>query len=254
LPADESKDEKDLMIFMIASTWADQIKGDPTYTADGSHNGNRPEGSPDSTRNTGYDDKLMHKYWHFIDKPFSADHTSLPAIPTPNAQTQIAAFRQVLASDSSDQLKSSDLSWLLHLVGDVHEPLHSATRVTSAQPAGDDNGGLEDVRTCEACALETLHAFWDDLPGMGEDPRAVIHYAKALPPADTAAARNLDVATWVAESFQDAQQDVYVGPIQAGVGPFTITADYQARAKKLADQRIALAGARLANVLNAELK
>jgi len=239
---------------MIASTWADQIKGDPAYTADGSHNGNRPDGSPDPTRNTGYDDKLMHKYWHFVHKPFTPDHTPLPTIPTPNAQTQIAAFRQVLASGSADDLKSHDLSWLLHLVGDVHQPLHCATRVRSAEPAGDDGGTLENVKTCEACALEELRAFWNGLPGMGEDPRAVIQYAKALPPADAAAARNLDVATWVAESFQDAQQDVYVGPIQAGAGPFTLTAEYQAHAKQLADQRIALAGARLANILNAELK
>jgi hypothetical protein len=102
-------DDKNLMIFMIAATWADGIKRDSTYTQDGSQNGNRPAGSPDPGKNTGYDDLLMHKYWHFIDTPFTSDGTALPAIPTPNAQERIALFRTVLASTSADPLKSYDL-------------------------------------------------------------------------------------------------------------------------------------------------
>jgi len=56
--------DKDMMIFMIAATWADGIKRDSTYTQDGSQGGNRPDGSPDPGRNTGYDDLFMHKYFH----------------------------------------------------------------------------------------------------------------------------------------------------------------------------------------------
>jgi hypothetical protein len=107
LPTNAPNDEKDLIVLMIASTWPDQIKRDPTYTADGSHNGNRPDGSPDPARNTGYDDKLMHKYWHFIDTPFSRDRTALPSIPTPNAETQIAAFRRVPGRERLDRRKFS---------------------------------------------------------------------------------------------------------------------------------------------------
>jgi len=47
---------------------------------------------------------------------------------------------------------------------------------------------------------------------------------------------------------------VYVAPIGAGDGPFTITPAYRIAAKKLAEQRVALAGVRLANLLNEELK
>ncbi len=61
-------------------------------------------------------------------------------------------------------------------------------------------------------------------------------------------------ADWVAESFQDAQQDVYVSPIGNGLGPFQLTSAYKKAAKKLAQQRVALAGARLANMINTELK
>src|SRR2546429_5719879 len=53
-----SADDKNLMIFMIAATWADAIKHDSVYTKDGSQSGNRPDGSPDPGKNTGYDDLL----------------------------------------------------------------------------------------------------------------------------------------------------------------------------------------------------
>jgi hypothetical protein len=254
LPTNASNDKKDLMVFMIASTWPDQIKRDATYTADGTHNGDRPEGSPDPTRNTGYDDKLMHKYWHFVDTPFSRDGTTLPPIPSPNAQTQIAAFRHVLATSSDDNLKSYDLSWLLHLVGDVHQPLHCATRVSRTEADGDDRGNAEGVKTCKACTPKKLHAFWNDVLGTSEDPQTVIEFAKTLPAADVTAAGELDETVWIAECFQDAEQYAYMGPITAGNGPFTLTTTYEADAERVAKERIALAGARLAKVLNAELK
>ena len=50
-----------------------------------------------------------------------------PSIPTPNAVTQIGVIRKVLASSESDGLKSYDLVWLLHLIGDVRQPLHAAS-------------------------------------------------------------------------------------------------------------------------------
>src|SRR5262249_9837412 len=152
LPTGASSAEKDLMVFMIASTWADRIKRDTTRISDGARNGNRPDGSPDPTRNTGYDDELMHKYWHFVDIPFSRDGPALPSIPSPNLKTQIAALRHALAATSgSDDLKSYDLSWLLHLVGDAHQPLHCATRVSRSEMEGDDGGNAERVKACKRC-------------------------------------------------------------------------------------------------------
>src|SRR5882724_6054470 len=245
-----SADDKDLMIFMIAATWADQIKRDSTYTKDGRQNGNRPDGSPDPGKNTGYDDLLMHKYWHFIDTPFSKDGTTLPAIPTPNAQERIALFRGVLASTSADGLKSYDLTWLLHLVGDVHQPLHAATRVSSSDPNGDAGGNLVKL-DCSKCEL---HAFWDGLLGTTSSLSAVVKAAKKLPKANATLAAKSDEKDWIAESFQEAQHTVYSAPIAVGDGPFTLTPQYKTAAAKLAKRRVALAGARLANLLNTELK
>ncbi len=241
---------KDMMIFMIAATWADGIKRDATYTNDGSQNGDRPDTSPAPARNTGYDDLLRHKYWHFIDTPFTGDGSTLPAIPTPNAQDRIALFRGVLASTSPDPLKSYDLTWLLHLVGDVHQPLHAATRVSSTDPGGDAGGNLVKL----GCSKCELHAFWDDLLGTSNTLQTTVNAAKKLPEADTTLAAKSDEKDWIAESFQAAQQTVYARPVVAGDGPFTLTPQYQKNATALAKKRVALAGARLANLLNNELK
>jgi hypothetical protein len=256
LPPNTSAADQDMMLFMLAATWPDEIKSDRTYTSDGNARGNRPEGSPDPSANKGYADKLMHKYWHFVDTPFSMDGTALPAIPTPNAQERIALFRGVLASDSDDTLKSYDLTWLLHLVGDVHQPLHCATRVSRADPEG-DNGGNNVKVSCTGCANE-LHAFWDNLLGTSASEQAalqpVIEAARNLPVADAGLAAKSDEKVWVSESFQAAQNTVYMPPIGAGDGPFPLTPAYESAAKTLAMQRVALAGARLANLINNELK
>jgi hypothetical protein len=52
-----------------------------------------------------------------------------------------------------------------------------------------------------------------------------------------------------------AKQTFYKNPpIGAGAGPFTLTQAYKTAARNLAKKRIALAGARLAKILNEELR
>jgi hypothetical protein len=260
LPAGTSADDHDQMIFMIASTWADDIKGESQYSDDGSDGGNTPDGAP-SSQNTGYSDLLRHKYWHFVDTAFSPDQTALPATPVPNATTQIVAFRAVLASAQPDALKSYDLVWLLHLVGDIHQPLHATTRVTQSRPKGDAGGNLVKLFGDSA---SNLHSYWDDLPGSDckfcSDKTQCVHRAavlgQSLRPAGLKAARNLDAAAWARESFEYARRDVYRDPIGGGDQPSTIVpgSRYETEAFKLAQKRIAEAGARLALVLNSELK
>lgn len=87
IPAGTSDDDRNLYIFMMAATWPDEIKASGSgYESDP----DVPPHTPEATNNTGYTDKYMHKYWHFVNTPLSADGTPLPANPTPNAQTQIA--------------------------------------------------------------------------------------------------------------------------------------------------------------------
>jgi hypothetical protein len=87
-----------------------------------------------------------------------------------NALTQIALFTKALKTSSDDSIRSYDLTWLIHLVGDVHQPLHATTRFDKQTPNGDAGGNL--VHICSAAQMEkdpgkgrtVLHSFWDGLP------------------------------------------------------------------------------------------
>jgi hypothetical protein len=231
---------------------------------DGLKGGNFPDG-PDSSRNIGYADHFRHKYWHFIDLFYSQDGTPLPPVPSPNAETQIKAFRAALGLSASDDVKAYDLAWLEHLVGDIHQPLHAIARVSATMPDGDAGGSLLSI--CAAPCRDSLHLFWDRLVGsqsgieaptvqedLTTEVQSATRAALALPAADAALAGQMSEAAWVRESFDAGKRYVYVGPIGPGRGPFTLTAAYFATAKRVAEERVALAGVRLANLLNHELK
>jgi hypothetical protein len=238
-----------LVAFLLASTWADAIKRDGRHVNDG----NRPDSSS-ASRNEGYGDDLQHRYWHFIDLPFSPDGTPGEPTPVPNAQTQIAAIRAVLASaDAPDALKSYDLVWLLHLVADVHQPLHCISRFDRAHPTGDQGGNL--VPLCAPPCKDQLHGYWDSILGSDPAPETAIAEAARLPDADPHAARVADEALWVRESFDVAKARAYVDPpIGHGPGPFTIDSAYAHEARRVARAQVALAGVRLANLLDAALR
>jgi hypothetical protein len=247
---DVAPEKRDQIAFLRAATWADFIKSAPNYIKDGPEDGNRPPPGPEASQNIGYADMFMHKYWHFIDEPFSPDRTPLEPPTSPNAQTQIALFRKALASPSaSDDIKSYDLVWLLHIVGDIHQPLHATSRFSAALPHG-DNGGNAVAINCDGCQETSLHWFWDDTPGTSEDPEDAIIAANMLPTPDPRHAAVRDEQVWTAESFELAKQVVYQSPIGAGKGPYTLTDPYRAEAKRVARERIALAGTRLALLLN----
>lgn len=243
--ADPQKPE---IAFTHAATWPDDIKKDGSGYKSDSITGN------EASQNIGYTDLNKHAYWHFIDIPFSTDETTVAPPARPNALTQIEAFATALASSTtSDDIKSYDLVWLLHLVGDVHQPVHATARFS--KHLADDRGG-NDERVVAPGETEpaALHLFWDALPGTSSDPMEAIKKAKALPAVDPDQAAIIDPATWVIESFSIAQNDVYTSLILDGEGPFALTQSYVSHAQEVADQRVALAGARLAVLLNAALK
>jgi len=250
------KVDRDRVAFLRAATWADAIKSDRAYKDD-------EQGDPTAAQNLGYGDLRRHKYWHYVDRPFSSDGTPLVEARTPNAATQIALFRAVLAAPGGDDgVKSYDLTWLLHLVGDVHQPLHCVSRFDRDTPGGDDGGNkvkitgntapaiCEDPRYCPFGPPGELHAFYDVLTGQSYGIGAVETAAAALPQARPARARVVDEAAWIDEGVELARSRIYVAPIGAGAGPFTIDAAYQRAAATLARERISLAGARLASLLN----
>ncbi|HZD30564.1 MAG TPA: S1/P1 nuclease [Candidatus Angelobacter sp.] len=255
LPSGLSASQQNAMLFMIAATWPDQIRSDHSYHSDGPENGDRPPATGGDV-NIGYSDKALHKYWHFVDNPFSQDGTAVDQAPSPSAGTQIKAFSKALGSDEPDSLKSYDLVWLMHMVGDIHEPLHNASRFSQEFPQGDAGGNFVLI-TQPPCkgdpSAEELHAVWDGAIGASSDPQAVIAVATVLP-AQTVDASDQDVDAWAAESMSLALTKAYVAPIGDGKGPFTIDQAYCAQVYDVAAQRVVQAGMRLANLVNANLK
>jgi hypothetical protein len=236
------------MLFMVAATWPDIIKSHPDYITDGTHSGNRPPNTPKASQNIGYDDLFRHKYWHFIDIPFGGNLK----IPTPNARDRMKVFTAMLANPSTKKkirlIKSYDLCWLLHLVGDIHQPLHCITRIVPEDQDGDDGGN--DVKLSTG---KSLHSFWDGIVGGGDAPSTALEAASSLPEPEVTAVNDLSVQHWINESF-NLKEFVYSSPIGDGLGPFTMTDAHETKALEIANARIALAGARLAKLLNKNLK
>jgi hypothetical protein len=243
-------EKRDQVAFLRASTWADHIKSDAHYQDDGPSGGNRPPPEPEASRNIGYSDFDRHKYWHFVDIPYQADKTPTEDASVPNALTQIALFRKTIASSLAlEDIRSYDLVWLLHLVGDVHQPLHATSAFSASEPHG-DNGGNDEKITCGGCQETVLHWFWDDAPGVSDDPDDAIAIAKSLPGVDARQAAIRDETVWANESFELAKQIVYQSPVSVAPGPFALTDTYKAKAVELAKERMAVAGSRLASLLN----
>jgi S1/P1 Nuclease len=238
--------------FVMAAAWPDYIKKNVAgYTNDSD---TPPTGSA-SSQNIGYADHLMHRYWHFIDTPFSSDGTALVQPAAPNAKTQIELFTSAIAdAETSADIKSYDLVWLEHLAGDVHQPLHATSRFSADLPMGDRGGNLV-VLCANPCKTKgELHAFWDNVLGVSNSPTAAIAAADKLPAAPGAGAALADDQAWITESFDAARKFVYASPVGAGTGPFTLSAAYKSQAKTEAKARVELAGRRLANLINANLK
>jgi hypothetical protein len=252
-----TKKQLGLVAFLRAATWPDCIKEvncSPGYTSDG---GDTPPGKPTDAQNIGYQDTLMHKYWHFVDEPYSAGSPG-QAPPSPNAETEILLLMQAIGTEESDDVKSYDVVWLEHLVGDVHQPLHSTSRFTQNHPNGDAGGNL--VAFCAKPCTDELHAYWDGLLGDKPSISEVIQTGKSLlANGKPDGADNADPASWVTESFELAKAVVYVPPISDDNDPsVTISprpdAAYQAKASAIARSQVTLAGYRLAGILNKNLK
>ena len=266
LPPGLTTDNQNLFLFMRAATWADSIKHIGFMDSDD------PPKNDAVDHPMGFGDPASHGYWHFVDKGLTSDHSTVLPTPTPNAAVQIVELRKDLASDTDPKLKAYELVWLLHLVGDVHQPLHGARRfVQSKSDLGGNSVKISLPAALRANFLATrpqgapgsppaeLHAFWDDLPGITSDPSLALKpaaaFAQGLAAAASDAAKNTDPTQWADNSFAIASKDSYVSPVGPGNADnqghaFVMTTGYYSTALSDAKSQIALAGARLAKMLN----
>lgn len=249
----ENKEQRSLRAFLRAALWADDIKFDGAYDdadAKPGSNGNVPSGSPENAQNIGYTDQHRHKYWHFHDMAFTTDGTTLGQPATPSALTQIPILRDGLKNGSGD-IPSYDLVWLIHLVGDVHQPLHAAERFTATHTDGDDGGNKQLL--CKQTCSQKLHSFWDGLLGTDLDYDAAMARGSDLieeNPGGPSGTGIEDVSVWITRSFQLAKQRSYALPIRKDGKPSSTNKTYRKKAHDTAESQVLVAGHRLARLIN----
>lgn len=242
--------------FVKAATWADDIKG----LVEGYTNNGDKATNPGAGRNVGYYDHYSHSYWHFKDIGFSTDGTPVDDADPVNLLTQIESLTQGLSSSSGlpDGVRSYDLVWLLHLVGDAHQPLHATARFSQAHKHGDQGGNLDDVITATGTKM-ALHAYWDGLFGGYSTPYGaifdgLINPDTKLPEPDAVLAAEADPAKWLDESQKLAIEFAYAEPVKSGSLPYMLDRTYETNAMATARKQAALAAARLANLITTALK
>jgi hypothetical protein len=203
---------------------------------------------------------------HFIDKAFSTDGTPLPAIPTPNIVTALRENVRILKTSTDQNARAQALRLVIHFVGDIHQPLHCTARVDSTHPGGDQGGNLVTIKIPGPngnLRSTNLHSYWDGglesfpkggpppeylPPPLSRIPPAATLARQANPPTDPALKLNdpFNYLGWANESFALAKTVVYDG-VTNGMEP---SAAYKRRGVKVARQRAAWGGYRLAALLN----
>jgi S1/P1 Nuclease len=86
--------------------------------------------------------------WHYVNLPFKPENqpaTVQTREPEPvNILTAMAENESVVKKETHGERKAIALAWLFHLVGDIHQPLHTTQLFTVEYPKG-DRGGNETV-------------------------------------------------------------------------------------------------------------
>ncbi len=174
--------------------------------------------------------------WHFVNLPIGDCSYDAPR-DCPQGQCLVVALERqlaLLASDAPDVQRLLALKYVVHLVGDLHQPLHAGHL--------EDRGGNR--YQVQAFGNGTnLHALWDSalLQQRNQGVQALVGVLRAQPlPAQ---ARVLDPA-------HAAQESCRIVDAPGFYPPHTLPDDYADRFGALLQRQLALAAARLAGWLN----
>ncbi|AKH42075.1 hypothetical protein FHS61_002391 [Altererythrobacter atlanticus] len=92
--------------------------------------------------------------WHYVTLPDGTDADTFPHPPEGDAETALEKFAAVLRDDNvSREEKALALRFVVHLAGDLHQPLHAGN--------GNDRGG-NDVKVIWFGEPNNLHWVWDE--------------------------------------------------------------------------------------------
>jgi hypothetical protein len=246
---------QDLWVFIRAATWPDMLRStsNPLHAAE------------------------HHSVWHYVNYPISFDGTKGPdpveawngAHDPANILQAIADTKgQLEAKSTKDDRRAIALSWIEHLVGDIHQPLHAVNLYSSIYPKGDSGGNSFAVSRGDTPT--TLHSFWDNVLGTSNAMPTLRSQADGwLKNPELSRAKlfgentGTNVTTWAGESVVIAKQYVYLEGKLNGVrhvdrGDYpkdtpSLPSGYEETAKKIAAQQVMRAGYRMADVLNGAL-
>ena len=214
-----------------AATWPDDIRSDPRFYDEGSEPPTPPlPGLPDTRR---------HRRWHYVD----LGQDGMPVAG--ELDRRIGELARTLGASGSQAEHAWALPWLVHLVGDIHQPLH----VGHAEDGGGNAVEIEDPFN-PRLPFTSLHTWWDDLPGppwlRGRrlEQRADRLVAQHPPPVPGT------IETWRSESHR--LLTVAYPQAQGSLLPIA-DADFRRRSRDIADRRIVDAGFRLGWLLEATL-
>lgn len=191
------------------------------------------------------------KLWrhHLVDRPVDA--------PVYDAQrhctdagcliSSIDVFTVVLSNrDNSLAKRTEALKWLVHLVAEVHNPLHVAH---------DNDRWGEDVWVSIGNTVGNLHWFWDNdlVHALGPSPDGISRSVMTgVDAADLAKWRGGTPVEWAEETFAIARDVIYARSRGASskANPIVLPEGYAAEAKRHISLCLAKAGVRLAWLLD----
>jgi hypothetical protein len=276
----QGDEERARFIFAHAATWPDIARGQPQYERASWHYVNlrlhlhsaglvscaeARAALPESVRRVA-EHKLAEQKAPQQNLVEPGPTGTAPAQPAEVSDSIIEAIARAQRTLSDRAVPAADralaLTWLLHLVGDAHQPLHGVALFTDKRFITGDRGGNDIVLRQRG----SLHRVWDGL--LGEDvslsgvQRQVDEWRADpyLARVRMAASTHLDVNSWIDEGCAIARTSVYVPAILSAVRRFETTAAegkpevsladaYVGAARAAARRRAVQAGARLAALL-----
>ena len=220
----------------------------------------------DSDRHTSQERYRLTRAWHFVD--IELDHPDLAAacyghppsaVPASLGPAQacvvdrIEAFMAELRNSRPSPERTIAFKFLLHLIGDVHQPLHAADN----HDAG-GNGVL--VLFGRRTVGRRLHAYWDAdvVRRLGRDPVSVAARIDARFGTACNGWMRGTAIDWALETFAVARDFVYqLGEAttdEHDAPAYRLTSGYQHHAADVAAEQLEKASCRLAMVLNQTLQ
>ena len=194
--------------------------------------------------------------WHYQDPEICRPFDVKSDCADGNCVSRQIARAQRMVADRKlpwrDRLEA--LAYLVHFVGDIHQPLHSAAH------AG-DQGGNKFKADYGVRHIGNLHSIWDGLlaeRAIGTPPKDAAGILSEIPVGQRATLAGGTVADWGRESWALAKTEVY-GPLMAdpcGPEPTSAVTMDDATATRLVPVvrlQVAKAGLRLGRLLDEAL-